>query len=299
MAPSRAQEAARQSQLPVDPETVFAALHEAGRLVVQMQEAGLSQVEAKTSEIDLVTEADLASEQLLRERLHALDPRIGFWGEESNQRPDTPLAWLVDPIDGTVNYAAGLPVYAITLALVEDLDTILFGATLFLPPGELFWAIRGQGAYRRLPDGREQRLRVNRVARLRDALLSTGFPYHRAEHPDNNRAEFSRLVSQCRGVRRVGSIAVDLAWVAAGIFAAHWEGWFNPWDVAAGVLLVREAGGRVTDYRGAEYVLGTAGIIAGNGQDHLHHRLLEEIQAARRELPQIHPTFLASSPAGR
>ncbi len=278
--------------LPVEPEAVFRLLQEAGRMVVAMQEAGLARAQTKSSAIDLVTEADLASEELLRQGLQALDPEIGFWGEESNRPPDTDRTWLVDPLDGTVNYAAGLPAYAITVALVQGMETVLFGATLFLPGGDLYWAARGAGAYRRYPDGREKRLAVNRVAHLQDALLSTGFPYHRAEHPDNNRAEFSRLVARCRGIRRVGSLAMDLAWVAEGIYTAHWEGWFSPWDVAAGVLLIREAGGRVTDYRGREYVLGRPSMVASNGQPRLHDQILAEIQAARRELPDIHPALL-------
>ncbi len=277
--------------LSVDPEEVFRLLQEAGQMVVAMQEAGLARTRTKSSAIDLVTEADLASEELLRRGLQALDPDIGFWGEESNRPPDTDRTWLVDPIDGTVNYAAGLPAYAITVALVQGLETVLFGATLLLPSGDLYWAVRGEGAYRRQPDGREKRLAVNQVTHLQDALLSTGFPYHRAQHPDNNRAEFSRLVALCRGIRRVGSLAMDLAWVAEGIYAAHWEGWFSPWDVAAGVLLVREAGGWVTDYRGREYVLGRPSMVASNGQPQLHDRILAEIQAARRELPDIHPAL--------
>ncbi|RME58593.1 MAG: inositol monophosphatase [Caldilineae bacterium] len=271
--------------LPVSREAVLQIIYEAGQLVVDMQERGLEQIGSKSTSIDLVTEADLASERLLRERLTALDPSIAFWGEESNEPPDADLFWLVDPIDGTVNYAAGVPWYAVNIAL-NSRETTLLGATLALPSRDLYWAEAGQGAFLRRADGREKKLHVNHVTELGDALLVTGFPYHSIQHPDNNLQEFTRLQVRSRGVRRLGSAALDLALVAAGAFAGYWEAWLNPWDAAPGVLLVQEAGGRVTDYRGAPWTFDGPGLVASNGQPALHQALLGHVRAARQELPR-------------
>lgn len=251
---------------------------------MDMQERGLEQIGSKSTAIDLVTEADLASEHLLRERLTALDSSIAFWGEESNQPPDADLFWLVDPIDGTVNYAVGVPWYAVNIAL-NSRETTLLGATLALPSMDLYWAEAGAGAYVRRADGREKRLHVNTVEDLGNALLVTGFPYHSTQHSDNNLREFARLNTRCRGVRRMGSAALDLALVAAGAFAGYWEAWLNPWDVAPGALLVQEAGGIVTDYRGALWTFDGPGLIASNGQPALHRAIMEHIRAARQDLP--------------
>lgn len=270
--------------LPVSTTAILALAREAGQLVVNMQQGGLKEIHSKSTAVDLVTEADVASERLLSRELATLDPAIGFWGEESNIPPDTEYYWIVDPIDGTVNYASGVPNYSISIAL-NHLQETLFGLVLRLPSGELFWAERGYGAHHIRPDGHEERLQVNRVDRLEDAMVTTGFPYHRGEHVDNNIAEFTRLLPLCRSVRCFGSAAVDLAWIAAGITTAHWEGWLNPWDVAAGKLLIEEAGGIVTTYSGAPYTLGSQSCIASNGQPALHQMLVEQLQSARRTLP--------------
>ena len=138
----------------------------------------------------------------------------------------------------------------------------IFGLSLILPQFELFWAQVGQGTYLRRRSGEQQRLQVSRASTLADALLTTGFPYHRAVNEDNNAAEFARIMPVCRGVRRMGASSADLAYVASGAFSAYWEGWIKPWDVAAGVLLVREAGGLVTNYQGAPFGLDDHCLIA-------------------------------------
>src|SRR5207244_2211509 len=127
------------------------------------------------------------------------------------------------------------------------------------------------------PDGSQSRLHVNQVAQLARALLTTGFPYHRAESPDNNSAEFNYFLIQAQGVRCMGSAALDLANVASGALAAFWEGWLNPWDVAPGALLLQEAGGLVTDYDGQPWRLTSRSVVASNGQPQLHRELLEGI----------------------
>jgi myo-inositol-1(or 4)-monophosphatase len=271
--------------LGVQIEDIVAIALKAGRLVVAMQEQGLHQIRSKSSDIDLVTEADLASENLIREELFERFPDIGFWGEESNSRPPEEYFWLVDPIDGTTNYANGVPLFAVNIALNHGEKTIL-GVTLELPSQRVFWAVQGQGAYLRFPDGRQIRLAVNKTDRLDQALLSTGFPYHRGQHPDNNGREFTHFMARSRGVRCFGTVAVELAYVAAGFTAAHWEAGPQPWDVASGILLLQEAGGKITSYRGESRPLGARTIIASNGQPNLHRTLVEDIQRIRADLPE-------------
>jgi myo-inositol-1(or 4)-monophosphatase len=269
-----------------DSETIIAIVQKAGQLVTEMRQTGLQQVQSKSAVIDLVTEADLASEALLRKELQRLYPAVGFWGEESNQPPTEEFFWLVDPIDGTTNFANGLPHYAINVALCQDKNAIL-AVTLHLPYGNVYWAVASTGAFLRTADGRQQRLEVNDAQQLNRALVTTGFPYHRAESLDNNSAEFAYFLPRCQALRCSGAAALDLAFVANGALAAFWEGWLGPWDAAAGVLLVREAGGQVTDYQGNPWQLpGKTGLIASNGQPTLHTALFSGIQSARAQLTE-------------
>ena len=270
----------QEGMLPVEKSALFELACQAGELALTMQRDGLRAVHSKSTRNDLVTEADLACEALIRDGLAALAPDFGFWGEESDERPDEERYWLVDPIDGTINFAAGLPWFGVNIALIRRAE-MMFGLSLILPQFDLFWAQAGQGAYLRRRDGEQRRLRVSRVSSLADALVTTGFPYHRAESADNNAAEFARIMPICQGVRRMGASSADLAYVAAGAFSAYWEGWIQPWDVAPGVLLVREAGGLVTNYDGAPFGLGDRHLIASNGQPGVHTSLLRAIQAAR------------------
>ncbi len=269
--------------IPVAKSALFDLARQAGQLALSMQQDGLRAISSKSTPNDLVTEADLACETLIRDSLASLTPGFGFWGEESDEQPHDEYFWLVDPIDGTINYAAGLPWFGINIALIRREET-LFGLSLILPQFELFWAQAGQGAYLLRNNGAQQRLRVSQASVLADALLTTGFPYHRAVSADNNAAEFARIMPICRGVRRMGASSADLAYVAAGAFSAYWEGWIQPWDVAAGILLVREAGGCVTNYRGAPFSLTDHSILASNGQPGVHRPLLQAIQEARSEI---------------
>jgi len=272
----------RQTELPVARQEVIAIARQAGQMTIEMQRQGLRHIDAKANAYDLVTEADIASEQLLRQKLTALDPSIGFWGEESNQPPHTELYWLVDPIDGTTNYASGVPWWAVNIALYRRAEALL-AVTLHLPYGEVFWAEAGGGAWRAWADGRVEPMQVNAAGSLRDGLVGTGFPTHRGTNDNDNRREHAHILPLCRDVRRMGAAAIDLAHVAAGIFSGYWEGFLSPWDVGAGLLLVREAGGRVTDYAGNPYVFGATGLIASNGRQGVHGVLLANIQAAQEE----------------
>jgi myo-inositol-1(or 4)-monophosphatase len=271
------------SSFPADLEFLIGVAQQAGDQVLAMQDRGLTNIGSKSSEIDLVTEADLASEKLIRAALHARHPEFDFWGEESNEPPHSEFFWVVDPIDGTNNFANGLAYFAVNLALCQG-DDSLIGVTLELPARRIYYAQKGQGAFVRHPDGREKRLRVNDVSTLSRAFLTTGFPYHRSEHADNNLLEFGYFMGRSQGVRCMGSAALDLANVAAGALAGYWEGWLKPWDAAPGVLLVSEAGGRVTDYRGEPWQLRKHTLIASNGNPDIHAALVEGIRTARSEL---------------
>ncbi len=269
-----------------DLEAIIAVVQQAGQLVERMRRDGLANIQRKSSTIDLVTEADLASEALLREALQRLYPAVGFWGEESNQRPDTDYFWLVDPVDGTTNFANGFPFYAVNVALCHQ-ENALIGVTLHVPTGIIYWAKQGAGAFQRDPDGSETRLTVSQSTELRRAVVCTGFPYHRGESSDNNRSEISHFIPLAQSTRCIGSAALELAYVATGAFGAYWEGWLGPWDAAAGVLLVREAGGQVTDYTGKEWVIpGGMGLLADNGQPDLHDAMLTGIRSARADLTE-------------
>ena len=266
-----------------DTEIVIAVAQDAARLVQRMQREGLSNVRSKSSEIDLVTEADVACEHFLRAALTARYPGVGLWGEESNLMPTEEYFWVVDPIDGTTNYANYLPHCAVNIALQHHEATLL-GVTVHLGLDWVYYARSGAGAYLRRPDGSEERLHVSQVERLRSATLLTGFPYTRGELPDDNTAEFTYFVRHASDVRVLGSAALDLAFVASGIATAYWEFGLNPWDAAPGALLVREAGGRVTDYDGNPWTLRGRRVVASNGQPALHDALLTGIHGARQVL---------------
>lgn len=268
-----------------DVEHVIGVARQAGQLVLRMQQEGLSNIKSKTSAADLQTEADLASERLIRHALAELYPQVGLWGEESNTMPDTEYFWLVDPIDGTTNYAFGLDYNAVNIALQHRDDTLI-GVTYQIHTGRVYHSRTGEGAFRRDANGQEIRLQVNAVGDLRRALIATGFPYHSGVSADNNTAEFARISTISGGVRCLGAAALDLAHVASGALCAFWEGWLNPWDAAPGVLFVREAGGRVTDYSGRDWGISGVPLVSSNGQPGIHDALLDAITQARTGLPE-------------
>lgn len=244
-------------------------------------------VQRKSSDIDLVTEADLASERLIVDAIRALFPEHKILSEEGlgDTTTDAPgqnlqaaaaeidWLWLVDPLDGTVNYAHGYGVWGVSLALAER-GRVVLGVTRDPLRDEVFWTERGRGAWQD-----RRRLQVSAASRLSDALVATGFAYRRAALEDNNLAEFGAVMPQVQGVRRAGAAVLDLAHVADGRLDAYWEMHLNPWDWAAGWLLVKEAGGVVTDLRGEPWTLGTGEIVASNG--HIHGRLLAVLREAR------------------
>lgn len=223
-------------------------------------------------DIDLVTEADLASEKLLIERINSHYPRHRILAEESGASEGVGAVpgegewrWIIDPLDGTTNYAHGYPCFCVSIG-VERAGRIEMGVVYDPTRDELFAAERGRGATMN-----ERRVRVSAVEDLNRAMLCTGFPYNVRERPDFAR-DFTNFTLQAQAVRRDGSAALDLAYVACGRFDGFWENGLNPWDVAAGLLLIEEAGGRVTDFRGGPLDIYTPKVLASNGL--LHEAML-------------------------
>ncbi|MER3451522.1 MAG: inositol monophosphatase [Thermus sp.] len=227
-------------------------------------EKGFTQ-KAKSGPTDLVTQADKESEEAIKALLLSRFPDHGFLGEEGGGDAPGGVRWVVDPLDGTVNYAHGFPFYGVSIALEVE-GRVELGVILDTARGELFTALRGQGAYL---NGRP--IRVTGRQELLGSLLATGFPYDVAKDPENL-TYFERALRKGLLVRRPGAAALDLAYVAAGRLDGFWEVKLNPWDVAAGWLLVEESGGRVTDLEGGPYRLGHRYIVATNG--HIHQALL-------------------------
>lgn len=226
---------------------------------------------------DLVTAADLESQRLILRGLRREFPGDDFKAEEDAARlTGAERLWLIDPLDGTANYAHGYPASCVSIALLRRGEPELGG--VYDPfRDELFLAERGRGA---TLNGR--RLRVSATKRVADSLLITGFAYDRAERADFYLARFKAFLTRCHDVRRSGSAALDMAWVAAGRADGFWEFSLNPWDVAAGWLLIEEAGGKVTDFDGRRWrdplTLG-ARTLASNGR--VHTEMLRVLKGVR------------------
>lgn len=253
---------------------------QAGQLLRTFHAAGPNQVASKQSSVDLVTEADLAAEQLIVKALHDCFPGHRLVTEEGGGT--LALAgpeWVVDPLDGTTNFAHGLPVFSVTLAFLRD-GVVQLGVTYDPLRDEMFWASRGQGAW-----CNRRQLRVSATAELGRSLLATGFQYDRASNPDNNLAEFSYFMPRTQGVRRAGSAALDLAYVAAGRLDGYWEKGLNAWDLATGALLVEEAGGYAATYAGHPWLPGYHNIAVCNGAPTLQAAFLSGLSHARQGLP--------------
>lgn len=215
---------------------------------------------------NLVTDADTASERLIRTGLERILPGVSFLGEESGgDLSVSGQTWVVDPLDGTTNFAHGFPWFCVSIALVEESQPLL-GVVYHPMMDECFIARRGSGAF-----CNGQRLAVSTIPSVAESLLTTGFYYHKGDELSRQVTLFHRIHQKAQTIRRPGSAALDLAYVAAGYFDGFWEKGLAPWDVAAGFLLVREAGGVVTDYAGAPVSVDTAETLATNGL--IHHAL--------------------------
>jgi myo-inositol-1(or 4)-monophosphatase len=210
---------------------------------------------------DFVTEVDKAAEEAIIEVLLDAYPGYGILAEESGltagKGRDSEFQWIIDPLDGTTNFIHGLPQYAVSIALAKN--GVLEQAVVFDPSrNELFTASKGAGAFLN-----ERRIRVSRRTKLGDALVGTGFPYRELGNLDTYLAIFKEVIQKTAGQRRPGSASLDLAYVACGRYDAFWEFGLAPWDMAAGTLLISEAGGLVSDLRGEATYLETGNLVAG------------------------------------
>ncbi len=230
-------------------------------------------------EKNLVTEVDRLSEDIIVRQLHAACPGSDVLAEERGSLTfGSPVRWIIDPLDGTTNYAHGFPWFAVSIAL-EVSGEIQLGVVYHPMMDELFTCVRGRGAWL---NGR--RISVSLRQPLKSCLLATGFPYDRTLSNENNFDNFVRFQLAARAVRRAGAAALDLAYVAAGRLDGYWECKLNPWDVAAGKLLVEEAGGAVTNHAGDPYSITDHRILASNG---LIHREMLAVLSATQTPPSI------------
>jgi myo-inositol-1(or 4)-monophosphatase len=253
--------------------TAIEAVVKAGDL--QMAHFGGDIQVNKKGTIDLVTEVDVAVERMFRALIAERFPDHQILAEELGGAKHVTAGpcWVFDPIDGTTNYAHGLPIFCASLAL--EIDGVAEVAAVYDPNRrELFTAERGRGAFL---NGKP--LRVSAAAALVDALLVTGFPYDVHTRVDEIVGLFAAFVGRARAVRRLGSAAIDLCWVGAGRMDGFWESDLNPWDIAAGALIVAEAGGRVTTLDGTEFQSRAGQVLASNGR--VHDAMLEVIAGFR------------------
>ena len=229
---------------------------------------------------NFVSAADHKAEEIVFQELLKVRPGYGFLMEERGAIAGTDKShrWIVDPLDGTTNFLHGVPLFSISIGLERDGEMV---AGLVYNPvmDEMFTAEKGKGAFVADRHGRDRRLRVAARKKIEDCLITAGIPHRGRPQHDRFLREAAALMRESTGLRRTGSAAIDLAWVAAGRFDGYWEHGLGPWDTAAGIVLVREAGGAVSDLDGGLDVFGTGGICAGNAT--IQKALVESLRAAR------------------
>jgi myo-inositol-1(or 4)-monophosphatase len=236
---------------------------EAGNYL-KMNVGKIKQIEHKGGHAtNLVTEIDKKSEEIIIGRIKQHYPSHDFLGEESGYAEiSSEYRWIIDPLDGTTNYAHGLPIFSVTIGL-EYKSEIILGVVYNPSLNELFTAEKGKGAWLN-----KKRIEVSKTAKLIESLVVTGFPYTINENPEPEVTHFRNFIVESQAVRRLGSAALDLAYVACGRFDGFWEGTLNAWDMAAGVLLVTEAGGKWTDYQGKPSSVYNTQVLTTNGLIH-------------------------------
>lgn len=247
-------------------ETAVSAGQAAGRLLLEYARSGF-RIHHKNP-INLVTDADHAAERLIIGHIRAQFPTHRFLAEEQGrvEPAPSPYLWIIDPLDGTTNFAHGYPAYCVSIGL-EYQGRCILGVVFDPSRDELFTATEGSGAQL---NGRP--ISVSDTATLGDSLLVTGFAYDIRETPRNNLDHFAKFALKAQGVRRTGSAALDLCYVAAGRFDGFWEVRLNPWDMAAGSVIVREAQGQLTDFSGTDLSIYRQELVASNG--HIHQAML-------------------------
>lgn len=252
-------------------ELVIDAAREAGRFLKQSV-GKIKQIDRKLGqETNLVTEIDRKAESMIVERIKKRYPQHGFLGEEFGESDgQSEYKWIIDPLDGTTNFTHGLPIFCVSIGL-EVNGELRLGVVYDPNLDELFAVEKGKGAYLN-----NRRLHVSATSRLRESLLVTGFPYDIRTRTDSILVHFENFLKEAQAVRRLGSAALDLCYVAAGRFDGYWENSLNPWDMAAGVLMVQEAGGKCTDLRGFPTTIYEKPILATNGL--IHEQMVEVLR---------------------
>jgi myo-inositol-1(or 4)-monophosphatase len=259
--------------------TAVSIAREAGQLLLD----GFSQqkqIERKSSAVDWVTQYDKAAEELIFSRLRAEYPTHGFIGEEGTDTEGMDgFIWYVDPLDGTNNFAHGFPVFCVSIALYQNGEPLL--SVVFDPTrGECFTAVLNQGAFLTSANGHKQQLHVSTETELVSSLLGTGFPYDRQTSAVNNVKETAAFLQVAQGIRRPGSAALDMAYVAAGRLDGYWEFKLYCWDIAAAYLLVTEAGGQVTFIDGSPFRMQKKlSLLVSNGR--IHDQMLAILEMTR------------------
>lgn len=250
-----------------------AARKAAVRLIRDFNDVENLQV-SKKGPADFVSKADLRAEKVLTEELHRVRPKFGFLCEEGDPiiGEEEGTRWIIDPLDGTTNFLHGIPHFAISIALERD-GQIVAGVILDPTRDEMFWAEKGQGAFLN-----SRRLRVSGRRSLEASVLATGIPHMGRKFREEFSLELNALMPRVAGIRRMGSAALDMAYVAAGRYDGYWERGLSAWDIAAGVVIVREAGGMVSDFSGRSGLPADGHIVAANPT--LHTPLLKVLRQA-------------------
>ncbi len=247
--------------------TLFLALRRAGAIIRKNIDRSNKVLFKNKSRINLITWVDSACDRLIRDTIRRRFPDHDFLTEESVPTHNrASFKWIVDPLDGTTNFAHHFPQCCVSIGLEYEGEIILGGVYDPLRE-ELFWAEKGRGAFLKTRKG-TRRLRVSRTRRLTESLLLTGFPYDRRERIDLYLSYLRAFMAKIQGIRRAGAAALDLCWVACGRVDGYWEWRLKPWDVAAGKLIVEEAGGRVSDFSGRSFSIYGEQTLATNGYVH-------------------------------
>jgi myo-inositol-1(or 4)-monophosphatase len=252
-------------------ETTKLAAEKASKIISAYSASGDFNIELKGKN-DLVTDADLASEKTIIDTIASVFPKDQFLAEESNNKTDLPngRVWIIDPIDGTTNFAHQFPIYCISIALWVDGEPKV-GLVNEVAKGEAFWAVEGEGAFL---DG--EPISISQITDSKRSLIGTGFPYTAFEHVDKYLSLLKSLMKNTHGIRRPGAASYDLCCTACGRFDGFFEYGLSPWDVAAGALIIKEAGGVVTDWNNNDKWLFGRSIVAGNTS--IHKFLLQQIE---------------------
>lgn len=219
------------------------------------------QIEFKSNKSNIVTDVDKKSERIIKNFISKEFPTHNILAEESGMElGSSEYTWVIDPLDGTTNFTHGLPIFSISIGILKG-NEIICGVVYDVMRNELYSAEIRNGTYLN-----NRKLSVSSTSELEESLLVTGFPYNISENLENAIEKFSAIIQKARGVRRLGSAAIDFCYVASGIFDGFWEVSLNPWDICAGKLLVEEAGGRVTNFKGERIDIYSKQILAGNGK---------------------------------